>query len=238
MTKQPNTTIQRFDFYDQIEVISANNYIADFPVHFHDTVCITMVSKGFECTRVEGNELINPVGGISLTNANEAHANPNLNDGDYSFVTYYLSPEVIQHFTNRQENHFPERVIRDNNLCNQLMSWKTTESSEQNECSFAPIIRYITQHYVSETPLVQIKSKNRQLDEIIHFMDVHWNRKLYLEELAKMTSQTKFAFLRSFKQKKGITPGQYLVIKRLEAAKRLLKRQLSNSAGCLRMWIF
>lgn len=223
MAKPPITTLQRFDFYDQVEVITAKNYLADFPIHFHETICITMVCKGIECTRVGDYELINPVGGISLTNANEAHANPNLNEEDYSFVTYYINPEVIKHFTHQQENHFPDRVVLDHYLYQQFLSWKTLETSLQNERSFAPILSYLAQHYISHQTGPSAKHIGHSFNEAIDFMEAHWNKKLHLETLAKITSQNKYAFIRSFKKKKGITPGRFLLIKRLEAAKRLLK---------------
>ena len=54
-------------------------------------------------------------------------------------------------------------------------------------------------------------------------MDTYKSEKIALETLAKMAGQSKFSFLRSFKKAKGITPNNYLTLKRLEAAKKLLK---------------
>ena len=65
------TSLQRFDFLDNLEILIAKDYQQDFPAHFHDELCITLVQKGVECTEVNGFQLLSPVGNISLTHPNE-----------------------------------------------------------------------------------------------------------------------------------------------------------------------
>ena len=45
-----------------------------------------------------------------------------------------------------------------------------------------------------------------------------------MQELANMKGQSRFSFIRAFKKVKGITPARYLILKRIEASKELLRK--------------
>ncbi|MEL6357974.1 MAG: AraC family ligand binding domain-containing protein, partial [Bacteroidota bacterium] len=97
------TQFKRYPFFDQLEVLNADGYLADFPLHSHDVVSLTLVRSGVETTRVKGKELRATVGSISLTYPDELHANPNLNGGDYNFTTFYLSPDLLYRLNGGKE---------------------------------------------------------------------------------------------------------------------------------------
>ena len=47
------TNIRRFNFLDQLEILEAEDFVEDFPLHIHDKVCITLATKGVDGIGVE-----------------------------------------------------------------------------------------------------------------------------------------------------------------------------------------
>ncbi|MEM7381820.1 MAG: AraC family ligand binding domain-containing protein, partial [Bacteroidota bacterium] len=141
------TKIKRFSFLDGLETFQASGYHADFPLHSHDQICITLVTEGVECTQVGESELIAPFQGISLTYPEEIHANPNRNDSSYSFLTFYISPEVVSYFNNDKVTYFKSRVIQDPWLYRSLVEF--SRETDQTEAGFGSILKYLGQNHLT-----------------------------------------------------------------------------------------
>ena len=176
-----------------------------------------------ECTEVNGFQLLSPVGNISLTHPNEVHANPNINDASYSFVTYYLSPDFVKHVLKVENFGFKERVVDNKALFRTLFQWATSKEL-QDQLPLVPVLDelmrdYFVDHSEEEFP----ENKIKHLSEVLAYMEHRYQEKISLETLARMAGQNKYAFLRAFKKIKGVTPANYLILKRLESAKHLLK---------------
>ncbi len=219
-----STTIKRFNFLDQLEIFQANAYQADFPLHLHDKLCITLTTRGTECTQVNNQELISPYQGISLTYANEIHANPNTNNGAYSFLTYYISPDVITHLYNNEHYFFKDRILQDTWYYHQLLNYAT--SSHPTEEKFISILKNLIGHYFTRSENHTIGNEMAAMDytEVISYIDTHFSDAISLQELARMRATSKFSFIREFKKIKGITPAQYITLRRIEAVKKKLRQ--------------
>jgi len=215
------TSIRRFNFLDQLEVLEAKNYEEDFPLHLHDKLCITLVTRGVECTQVNTQELLSPYESISLTYANEIHANPNKNNGKYSFVTYYLSPDVLGYFYGKESYYFKHRILTNQNLYNGLLQFATL--SNPSEVQFTSVLKALVK-YLTKSPNHTIGDEMAKLDftNVLAYMDGHYANSISIQELANMKDLSRFSFIRAFKKIKGITPAQYLTLRRIEASKDLL----------------
>ncbi|MGD1897535.1 MAG: helix-turn-helix domain-containing protein [Phormidesmis sp.] len=64
----------------------------------------------------------------------------------------------------------------------------------------------------------------RQLLQILDYIDVHLGRDITLANLANLVGMSQFHFGRLFKQSMGLSPYQYLLQQRVERAKQLLKQ--------------
>ncbi len=87
--------------------------------------------------------------------------------------------------------------------------------------------------------ILRIKSKiysnQKQLDTVIelrNYIDQHYNSDLNLESLSSTRFISKYHLLRTFKRYYGQTPGQYLIDKRIEKAKELLKKGKKVTETC------
>lgn len=85
--------------------------------------------------------------------------------------------------------------------------------------------------------LHQTLYKNQgQIDVIIsvrNYIDTHYDTGLNLDLLAKVKLVSKFHLIRLFKKYYGLTPRQYLINKRIDAAKTHLGNGLSVTETCL-----
>lgn len=90
-----------------------------------------------------------------------------------------------------------------------------------------------------EKKLSQLKasmfSNEEQIEAIIgvrNFIDNNYDKKLNLDFLSKIGFISKYHMLRLFKRYYGMTPRQYLIDKRIEKSKELLKTGTSVTEVC------
>ena len=88
----------RLDSLDNIECLRVNHQQADFPEHFHETFCISLIREGVEAIKMQDTILYGEAGSITLNNPFEIHANPIVDqEVKVSFDTIYLSQDVVDH---------------------------------------------------------------------------------------------------------------------------------------------
>ncbi|MEM7380724.1 MAG: AraC family transcriptional regulator, partial [Bacteroidota bacterium] len=67
------------------------------------------------------------------------------------------------------------------------------------------------------------------LTEAISYIDEYFTDPLNIDYLAGIANYDRFGFIRRFKRLKGITPGQYIILKRVQHARKLLRNGNSIS---------
>ena len=81
--------------FNEIEYISIENQTTEFPKHFHETFCISLIHKGIEQIDFENQSLFSEAGSISITNPYEVHSNPLIDSTSYlKFDTIYIPNEL------------------------------------------------------------------------------------------------------------------------------------------------
>ena len=78
-------------------------------------------------------------------------------------------------------------------------------------------------------------SNDKQIGTVIamkNFIDNNFEQEINLEFLSHMLLTSKYHLLRLFKRYYGLTPKQYLTIRRLEKSKEYLKKGVSVSETC------
>lgn len=74
-----------------------------------------------------------------------------------------------------------------------------------------------------ELPIYEGGLPQRQLLQVLDYIDAHLGSEIALADLAELTGMSQFHFGRLFKQSLGLSPYQYLLQQRVERAKTLLK---------------
>jgi AraC family transcriptional regulator len=87
-------------------------------------------------------------------------------------------------------------------------------------------VHLLRHHATTRVPLPAYEGglPQRQLLQVLDYIDAHLGREITLAELAELVEISQFHFGRLFKQSLGLSPYQYLLQQRVERAKTLLKR--------------
>jgi AraC-like DNA-binding protein len=143
------------------------------------------------------------------------HRNSAVDESGYSYQTVYLTPDLLRHYNNGTPIYRLERVIEDTQTVSLISNLFKSEVTDLKTIELA--ISSLTQYS-------QVKKQERiysfdLMDELIASAGFN---KLTLDMVASKFCMSKYHFIRSFKKAKGITPQAYIMLRRLENAKKML----------------
>ncbi|TAF24565.1 MAG: AraC family transcriptional regulator [Runella slithyformis] len=209
---------------DNIELLAATHYNADFPDHSHETFCITLVENG----TFKENEYMATAGTIYITNPNEIHRNDLVFETGYCFKTFYVSPDFLKKINRDQnilfESNGIENPILFNQIAEKILQPGPSILDENNLISCFDALINLYAH--NDLTLIQAQ-KMGQLDEVKAMMRQNLSAKIAVDDLASMLDLDKFKFIRLFKKCFGLSPISYLTLLRVEHSKLLLKQGAS-----------
>jgi AraC-like DNA-binding protein len=216
---------ERLNILDSLEVLSFQNKKTKHPSHFHDTYCISLIEKG---VLVE-NELVASTGKILISHPYEVHHNKSLEN--ISFSTFYVSQDVIDFISPFNLTSFQDKVIENPLLYNRLKNLLHSIKEKKEEKSFInnfydafnQIILQLTNNYGAVKPY-EVENQSTIVKDLKIYMSDNLNTKLSLFELARMSGMSKFQFIRWFKSNVGMTPFEYILLKRVEYGRTLIKQ--------------
>ena len=92
-------------------------------------------------------------------------------------------------------------------------------------------------HYIQEVKRIKgiCFSNKVQIDLAVNtkkYIETNFDKEINLDFLAQSLFTSKFHLIRIFKKYYGVTPRQYLINKRIEKAKEILKSGISVSETC------
>lgn len=158
-------------------------------------------------------------GSIVITNPNEVHATVCDTVTGSSFFTFYVSPDILTGLNNGVPVFFADKIIDDPTLFRQLMlvSIRLNAGDEKAEKVFLALLQQLINAYsINNLSL----SKKQQLFQ--RFLNEENMENFSLTETARQFGLDKYKFLRLFKQETGLTPNNYIILKRIEKCKSLL----------------
>ena len=223
---------------DNLEVLYASDCSQGFPLHFHDTYCVSLILAGSELVDLADRSLLALPKSLSITHPGEVHANPLPPHCRQSFVTLYVPTDVMRYSSGGSLPQFAAPVIQDPPLFTtfqQLVhaSVRGTElrTLHVDEAWFLSLLRLLVIRHATAQHPTPLPSTEwfTSLDALI---DERMHRKLTLDAMAQHMGLSKFKFARLFREARGIPPASYLSVRRIERAKEMLRRghPLSDTA--------
>lgn len=208
---------------NEISFISVKNQSQDFPKHFHETFCISLIRNGIEKLELDDQFLYSQSNCISITNPYEVHANPLIDkDTAVSFDTIYVSQDLMSYVLNGKEFEFSNRQILDpiiNRVFDLLLYYLKFNDQKQAEQH----LRNLALHLYPHTRLSQKETPTSfhsdYLSGLLTYIEQHLENKIYLDELAEITHLSTFGFAKKFKSLTGMTPMSYVLMKKIFSAK-------------------
>ena len=220
MRNKSQNIYHKLPILDGLELLDARHHALNFPFHSHNTFNITLVLEQSFLTKLSDRSLYSPAGTITITNPGEIHATVCDNKAGSSFFTFYVSPDAFKIPGNKKRVFFEEKIIDDENLFRQF--YKLSQNFDEPGFNTEKILLETLQQLVNEYATASSESDKR-IDLFRQFLEEDTMEKFSLETTARQFGLDKYKFLRLFKQCTGLTPNNYIILKRIEQSKSLLQ---------------
>lgn len=211
--------------FDNLECLHFDDLKTDFPKHFHETFCISLIHKGVEQIDFEKQSFFSESGSISITNPYEIHSNPIIDPKiNLTFDTIYLSADLMSYITEGKNIQFINRIINNENA-NRLFLNLKDEIDAKNvvgiDSSLKKFVNILKENAeVQEDDYVELGLHN--FNEIKDYIENNINSKFCLDQLSKMANINKFGFIKKFKTNTGMTPMNYILMKKIFSCKNII----------------
>jgi AraC-like DNA-binding protein len=211
--------------FDGMEILKATEYNKSFPLHSHETFCISLIENG----TFKENQQYGVTGDIFITNPNEIHDNEMVFDTGYSFTTLYVSPDILTSLNHNQPFLFNENVIKNPSLFQQIEKIAATTLNSDplsiyNENQLLLTLKNLIQQDINTQNTPFFDKSIKALEDVKSYITHNISNKLTLDDLAKMLDLDRFKFVRLFKKQVGITPFGYITMLRIERSKAFLQQ--------------
>ncbi|WP_418636217.1 AraC family transcriptional regulator [Winogradskyella sp.] len=210
---------------DDLEYITIENQTTEFPKHFHETFCISLIHSGIEQIDFEHQSLFSEAGSISITNPYEIHSNPLFDKTtQLKFDTIYIPNQLMKDILNGKNIKFINRKINSKNANKLFIELKNaidkqeTENIEFNLHQFINTIKPYSQENDKEYSELNLNS----FKQINNYIEKHIYEKFSLNELSKIANINKYGFAKKFKAATGMTPINYILMKKVFSSKMLI----------------
>lgn len=211
--------------FDNLEYISIENQTTDFPKHFHETFCISLIHKGIEQIDLDNQSLYSEAGTITITNPYEIHANPLIDsNSNLIFDTIYISNDLMKYFLNGKNITFINRKINSkkaNQLFVQLKNSIDTKNPKTIEFYLYQFLNTL-KYYAQENEKEYAELNFNSFHQINGYIENHIYDKFNLNELSKIANINKFGFVKKFKASTGMTPMNYIMMRKIFSSKKLI----------------
>lgn len=211
--------------FDNLEYISIENQTTDFPKHFHETFCISLIHSGIEQIDFGNQSLFSEKGSISITNPYEIHSNPLIDPKiPLIFDTIYLSNDLMKYLLSGENITFINRKINSekaNQLFVGLKNAMDTRNLKTVEFFLKQFVNTL-KFYSKENEKEYSEQNLNGFNEINSYIENNICDKFCLDELSRMVNINKFGFVKKFKASTGMTPMNYILMKKIFSCKNLI----------------
>ena len=221
----------------------------NFTEHHHSAFEISYIKSGRGVYRVGGKEMDIEAGDVYLFSTNEVHCITEIHDNrPMVLLNTHFEPRFIwspqgnvfdesflRIFFDRGE-HFSNRLDRNNPTTKEIASLllRMQEEAEKKPEAYELMIKtYLLNilvllirnyDYVSHVAPPSLQSdKLRRVEAAINYMDEHITKPLTLDDVSRRAGLSRTYFCSVFKKLNGLTPWEYVGLKRMELAKERLR---------------
>lgn len=163
---------------------------------------------------------------------------PEVPHNDFESIHYYcilIEKEYFEREYKLYEKEIPHFSCQYFGICHDILHALNTFVFEYSknmknaditlEAQANIITHWLIRSIIGETYDMRAVSANYSVARAQQYMEVHFQEKITVENLAKLGNLSVSGFNRTFKREIGETPMEYLIALRLEQAKKLLRRK-------------
>ena len=214
------------DALDGFRLLKVADQQSSFPKHYQETFCISFIESGLEAIQMGDGTLITEKGAISINNPLEVHSNPLLDPHiSTSFTTFYLSPDLVEHLRGEKDVQYAHQQTPDPEhirLFGNVIQAVEDADIQLLELNLGQLLKRFTKLPLADSDTIrQLDTKWRELMQLI---DQSLEKKVTLDQLAYFMSMSKYHFAKEFRTKNGLSPMNYVLMKKVFKAKELISR--------------
>ena len=207
------------EFKNKLTYIENKNQNTEFKPHFHQTYSFALITNG-ECEVMFNSKKITyKKNDFRIINPYEVHY---VTKGIWEYKSIVLDTDTVNEITYEIANK--KNLIFENKINSKELNVYFIKMYNNQEESiyffFEKLLIYSRQ---------TIHLPEKKLQSSLEYINSRFTDKIILEDLAALENLSKYHFLRLFKNQTGLTPHQYIIIKRLNYAIELMKKEKNLS---------
>ena len=200
--------------------------------HRHDTYALGLTLSGVQSFDYRGARQDSAAGQVMVLHPDESHNGRAGIEGGFRYRMIYVAPHLIATALEGRARHLPflrEAVSRDPRLVAALTLALGDIDQALEELAADNVTVALADALLANDPSVRRsvrgrpqKAAFRQADLARQFLDAHSAEIVTSETLEKISGLDRFTLARQFRHIFGTSPYNYLVMRRLEQARRLM----------------
>ena len=212
--------------HQELSYLAIDKQILDFPAHFHETYCISLILSGIEQLNLNGQSHFAEAGSVTITHPYEVHSQPLISkDHEASFITIYISEDMMHFYGQGDKSTFIQRRIDCEKVRKSLLNLRgSMDAGIDNQNALRSFISSLNP-FMDSKPFSEITQTSKWIGETKSFISHHINEKISLDELARISNLNKFGFSKEFKSQTGMSPINYVLMKKIFAAKDQINKE-------------
>jgi AraC-like DNA-binding protein len=204
-----------------------------YSLHSHDTFIVGSLSHGRADISIRGRSYSLRAGHIVFCNPYEVHDGAS-RQGTMIYRASYPSEELLNDIaaegsvrSNRGSVRFPQSVVYD--PAGSALFLEAHESSQRGDCALEvqeKLFRayaYCLTRYVG-TPFAEPRDEAGPIDRVIALLCDSYQTRMTLSDLVDEAGIPRLRLIQAFRRQTGLTPHAFLINRRIDAAKKLLRR--------------
>ncbi|MDV2991857.1 MAG: HTH-type transcriptional activator RhaR [Chroococcidiopsis sp. SAG 2025] len=221
--------------FGNLELLRATYITHAFCRHIHEAYTIGVIEQGVEKFTYPGKMHFAPAGTVVIVNPGEVHTGSAGVEHGWTYRVLYPDVSLLQQaaaeaFVGRQVMpYFPQAAIGDRQLAQQILqlhqSLETSPSQLEKDTRWlGALVKLIQRHAGDRPTLKQIGREDQPIVRIKSYLESNYTENISLDRLAAIANLSPFYLLRTFRDRVGMPPYEYLTQVRVAKAKRLLSQ--------------
>lgn len=204
-----------------------------FDKHVHEEYTITLVHYGIMHAFLEGTTHHLGKSTILTINPDEIHACKSACPEGYNYTSLYFNPKVLENLSydefKSKDIYFDKTILQDEETYSKLanlvaLNEKGDAGKLEFESGLVEAVSSIIQKNSKLSSQMKISKSDKLISRAKEFINDNFSIDISLDDISKELEISKYHFLRMFKEKTHISPHSYLMLKRVEKAKKALQK--------------
>lgn len=232
MLKRDSTKIWRVLELGGMEMLHSTDTDPAHPRHMHATFTIGVVDQGTVVNQSRGETSYLLADSVYAFNPGEVHSGSAADALRVNHRTFYPGEDAVTALANdiglKGTPTFRQMMLDDphsvNGLRNLHQLLETSESLLERQSAVVQVFGDLLRHHTLLLPSGQPRGREPQaVREVRAYLDSHYREDISLDRLASLVTLNRSYLIRVFRRAVGMPPYSYLIFRRIEEAKWLLR---------------